>query len=144
MVSVANLSIAEICEGQSFSFDTAVSAKMIDNFADLTGDVSPLHMDSNFAGQRGFTSRVVHGALLAGLVSRLIGVHLPGRDCLLHSMNLKYPAPCYAEDTVRITGTVEQVSASARAMTIQVIILNLSSQVIVAKGKVTVGFTSES
>lgn len=141
--TVAELGVTDITEGQSFSFDTAVSEKMIDEFAGLTGDVSPLHMDQNFAVQRGFKHRVVHGALLSGLVSRLIGVHLPGRDCLLHSMNMKYPAPTYADDIVRVTGTVEQVSVSARAMTIQIVILVLDSQTLVAKGKVTVGFTGE-
>jgi 3-hydroxybutyryl-CoA dehydratase len=130
-------------EGQSFSFDAAVSETMIDEFAELTGDANPLHMDRDFAIQRGFKDRVVHGALLGGLVSRLIGMHLPGRDCLLHSMNLKYPAPTYANDLVRITGMIERVSVLVKAMTIQVVVLNLNSQAVVAKGKVTVVLTSE-
>ena len=141
METVAKLSIAEVSEGQSSSFDAVLSEKMIDDFSELTGDVNPLHMDRNFAVERGFRNRVVHGALLAGLVSRLIGVHLPGRDCLLHSINMKYPAPTYASDVVRVTGTVEQVSLAAKAMTVQVEILNLTSRSILAKGKVTVGFT---
>lgn len=141
METVAKLAFAEIVEGQSFSFDTTFSEKMIDAFSVLTGDISPLHMDRDFARQRGFHDRVVHGALLGGLVSRLVGVHLPGRNCLLHGMTMKYHSPVYAGDTVRVTGTVEQVSIAAKAMTIQVAILNIASQLIVAKGKATVGFT---
>ena len=120
MVKVSNFSITELYEGQSFSFDTKISEAMVDTFAKLTGDVSPLHMDHNFATRRGFKSRVTHGALLFGLVSRLIGVHLPGRDCLLHSMNIKYPMPTYANDLVRTRGTIEQISIGARVMTLQI------------------------
>lgn len=142
MGNISKFGINDAHEGQTFSFDTTVSEPMIDDFAELTGDISPLHMDRDFARLRGFKDRVVHGALLGGLVSRLIGVHLPGRDCLLHSMNMKYPSPTYANEPLRVTGTVEQVSVSARAMTIQVVVLNINYDAIVAKGKVTVGFTA--
>ena len=143
METVSRFTIAEVYEGQSFSFDTTISEMMIDAFALLTGDVSPLHMDHNFATRRGFNGRVVQGALLCGLVSRLIGVHLPGRDCLLHSMNMKYPMPTYANDLVRTRGTVEQVAVAARAMTLQIEIINVNSKSIVAKGKVVAGFTDD-
>lgn len=143
MEIVSKLNIAEILEGQSFSFDAALSEEMIDAFSSLTGDISPLHMDRDFARQRGFQDRVVHGALLGGLVSRLVGVHLPGRDCLLHSMTMKYLAPVYADDIVRVTGTAEQISIAAKAMIVQISIMNIISQSIVAKGKVTVGFTDD-
>lgn len=143
MISVAKLSIVEVFEGQSFYFDAALSGKLIDEFSELTGDVSPLHMDPQFARQRGFQHRVVHGAILVGLVSRLVGVHLPGRDCLMHSMAMKFLAPVYANEIVRVSGIVEQISIAAKAMTVQVSIMNINSQSIVVRGKVTVGFTED-
>lgn len=144
MESVSKFTIEELKEGQSFSFDTTVSEAMLDAFALLTGDVSPLHMDNNFAIRRGFNGRVVHGSLLIGFVSRLIGVHLPGRNCLLHSINMKYSMPTYANDTVRTSGVIEQVSVATKAMSIKVEITNINSQIIVAKGKVIIGFTDDS
>ena len=143
MEIIARLAIADISQGQSFSFDALLTEKMIDDFSTLTGDISPLHMDRAFAVRRGFKGRVVHGALLGGLVSRLVGVHLPGRDCLLHSISMKYLVPVYAGDVVRVTGTVEQISIAANAMTVHVSILNTMSQAIVAKGKAAIGFTEE-
>lgn len=139
--AVSRFTIADVFEGQSLSFDTTITEMMIDTFALLIGDISPLHMDHHFAIQRGFKGRVVHGALLCGLVSRLIGVHLPGQNCLLHSMNIKYTMPTYAYDLVRTTGKVEHISVAARAMTLQVEIFNSTSQSIAANGKVVVGFT---
>ena len=144
METVSKFTINEVYEGQSFSFDVTISEAMIGTFALLTGDVNPLHMDQDFATSRGFKGRVVHGALLCGLISRLIGVHLPGRDCLLHSMNMKYLMPTYVNDLIRTKGTLEQVSVAARAMTLQVEIINVKSQLIVAKGKVVIGFTNSS
>jgi 3-hydroxybutyryl-CoA dehydratase len=142
METVSEFTVNEVYEGQSFSFDVTLSEAMTDSFAHLTGDVSPLHMDQDFATNRGFQGRVVHGALLCGLVSRLIGVHLPGRDCLLHSMNMKYLMPTYINDLIRTKGTIDQVSVAARAMSLQVEIINVKSHLIVAKGKVVIGFTN--
>lgn len=142
-MEVARLGIRDVAVGDSFSFDTFISDEMLDHFAAVTGDISPLHMDDHFAAQRGFKRRVVHGALIDGLISRLIGVHLPGMNCLLINMNLKYPSPTYANDTVRVTGTVDQVSVPANSMSLQVSVLSLETQSTVARGKVVLAFTSE-
>jgi 3-hydroxybutyryl-CoA dehydratase len=142
-MAIARLGIGDISAGDSFSFDALVSEKMVDDFAELTGDFSPLHMDDSFASQRGFERRVVHGALIGGLVSRLIGVHLPGMNCLLIDLNLRYPSPAYPNETVRVTGTVEQVSVPANAMSMKVTVLSVQRQSTVAKGKVSLAFTNE-
>lgn len=141
MENIAEFAITDFAEGQSFSFEASLTDKMIDDFAALTGDISSLHMDLDFAQQRGFNHRVVHGQLLGGLASRLVGVHLPGKNCLLHSISMKFLAPVYANETVRVTGTVEQVSIATKAMTVQISILNTLSNSVVAKGKATLGFT---
>jgi 3-hydroxybutyryl-CoA dehydratase len=143
MSEVSCLSLMDIFEGQQVCFDATITEEMIDVFAALTGDINPLHLDQSFARQKGYRARVVHGALLSGLVSRLVGVHLPGKNCLLHSMNMKFLVPVFAGDSLRVTGIVEQLSIAAKAMTIQVVIQNLDSQSFVSKGKVTVGFTEE-
>jgi 3-hydroxybutyryl-CoA dehydratase len=140
-MEVASLDVRDISAGDSFSFDALVSEDLVDQFAAITGDISPLHTDDNFAVQRGFKRRVVHGALIGGLVSRLIGVHLPGMNCLLVNMNLRYPSPAYPNETVRVSGTVEQVSVPANAVSLQVTVLSLATRLAVARGTVALTFT---
>ncbi len=140
---IAALRPEDIAVGASASFEQRVDAADIDAFALLTGDVSPLHMDAAFARSRGHRDRVAHGVLLAGYVSRLFGVHLPGRDCLLQSLNLKWLHPVCAGDTVRFTATVSQISAPARAMMAEVVVENAETGVTVARGKVQAGFTGD-
>jgi len=68
-----------------------VSADMIDQFASLSGDRSPIHMADASAQQRGFQARVVHGMLLAALVSAIIGMELPGESGVLQDMQFAFP-----------------------------------------------------
>ena len=129
--------------GACVSIEHRIEAADIDAFARLTGDVSPLHMDADFARSRGFRDRVAHGVLLAGFVSRLFGVHLPGRDCLLQSITMKWLHPVCAGDTLRFSATVAQISAPARAMMAEVLVENTETGVAVARGKVQAGFTGD-
>ena len=140
---IATLTLADLEEGQSAEFEAEISQDDIDRFASVSGDISPLHMSTDFACSRGFHRRVVHGALLGGLVSRLVGVYLPGRDCLLHSMQMKFLAPTYAGTRVRVTGTVDQLSEAANAMVVKVSIIDTQTEVVLATSTVRIGFTKE-
>ena len=139
---VAEFDLDDLAEGQCFTFSEQLTAQAVDKFAELSGDVSPLHMDAEFAQSRGFERRVVHGALLGGLVSRLVGVHCPGRNALLQSMNLRFHNPAYAGDTVAVRGVVDQISVATSTVVLKVMIENSANGTILAQGKAHVGFTS--
>lgn len=64
------------------------------NFAKLTGDYNPIHVDA--------PQKLVHGALLNGLVSGVIGTKLPGPGTIVVQQNFTFPKPCYAGDTIEI------------------------------------------
>ncbi|OAN49175.1 hypothetical protein A6A04_03410 [Paramagnetospirillum marisnigri] len=140
---IASLRPEQIETGASVSIEHRITEVDIDAFAALTGDVSPLHMDADFARSRGFRGRVAHGVLLSGFVSRLFGVHLPGRDCLLQSMTMKWAAPACAGDLLRFSATVSQISPAAGAMLAEVNVENVETGQLLAKGKVQAGFTGD-
>ena len=58
--------------GQKKSFEVVVTESMVDDFAKLSGDNNPLHMDENYAKSNNFENRVCHGMLLASFFSRLL------------------------------------------------------------------------
>jgi 3-hydroxybutyryl-CoA dehydratase len=138
-----SLTLADIEEGQRASFRTTIDRASVEAFAALTGDISPLHMDDEFAVGRGFDRRVVHGALLGGYVSRLVGVFLPGRNGLLQSMRLKFLKPAYVGDEIEVVGVVTQVSPAVFVMVADVTITRVADGERLATGQVQTGFTSQ-
>ena len=46
--------------GQKKSFGVVVTESMLDDFAKLSGDNNPLHMDENYAKSNNFKGRVCH------------------------------------------------------------------------------------
>ena len=138
-----SLTLDDITEGQETSFRTTIDRASVEAFAALTGDINPLHMDDGFAVSRGFERRVVHGALLGGYVSRLVGVFLPGRNCLLQSIRLKFLKPAYVGDEIEVMAIVTQVSRAVAVMVVDVAINRVADGERLATGSVQAGFTSE-
>lgn len=138
---VRQLTVADINEGDSYTFEVDLTEGMIDSFSRLTGDVSTLHLDADFAKKRGFESRVCHGVLLGGLFSRLVGVHLPGQNALLQTMNLKFLQPAYAGMTLVVHGVVCQVSESNSIIVLKADITDMKSETVLVRAKIQVGLT---
>ena len=102
--------LAEMAPGLTESFTVTVTAEMMDAFKAITGDVSPIHVDEDYAHARGYAGRVVYGMLGASFFSTLAGVYLPGEHCLLHGVECKFARPIFIGDTLTVTGTVTDVS----------------------------------
>jgi 3-hydroxybutyryl-CoA dehydratase len=143
MTTPAHHIFSDLRIGQQAAFQTSVSADDLDRFIELSGDRNPLHADRSFARARGFADRVVHGAYLSALVSRLVGVHLPGQNCILHSINLQFKSPLLVESEVLVQAVVEQLSEAVQAAILKVSITDLRDGRVVSTGKVHLGFTAE-
>src|SRR3989344_227582 len=110
MNEATDRAFASISVGEAASFEKIISEDDVRAFAVLSGDYNPLHMDDAYARSTSFGARVVHGMLLAGLVSRLIGMQLPGKRALLMKESLEFKKPVYIGDTVTVEGTLTRVS----------------------------------
>ncbi|MBQ6560009.1 MAG: MaoC family dehydratase [Erysipelotrichaceae bacterium] len=134
-----NYRFEDLYEGLSVSFEETVTEEKMDAFRQISGDVNPLHMQKEFAQSQGYKDKVVYGMLTSSLLSRLVGVHLPGKYCLLQGMELKYLNPVYAGDTLTVKGTVYELHPSVKMAVIKALITNQDG-VKVVRGKINVGF----
>jgi len=139
---IAENTIDDFSIGQTFTFSVTLDKSDVESFAQLSGDINPLHMDDGFARQRGFKGRVVHGLLLSSYLSRLIGVYFPGKSALLHSVNINFLSPAYINDAVNIECTVSQISLSTETLILKVVMKNMGSNSVLLRAKVQVGFTN--
>lgn len=70
----------------------------VDQFAVISGD-------SNFVHSRQCPpeQRCIHGALLNGLVSAVIGTKLPGSGSIVLSQKISFPNKCVVDEEITIT-----------------------------------------
>jgi 3-oxoacyl-[acyl-carrier protein] reductase len=113
-----DLDYEDIHLGMEKSFSVTITEELVSKFSEISGDISPLHMDEDFAKESQFGKRLVHGMLLASFISQMVGIHLPGRNGLCVSQETQFPNPCFIGDTVQVVGKVEKKSDVGRILTL--------------------------
>jgi 3-hydroxybutyryl-CoA dehydratase len=111
-------------------------------FADLSGDWNPLHTDSDYASTTTFGKQVLHGAFSAGLLSRMAGMFIPGRDCLLHNLKLRFLSPIFPPLQVSVRGELRNLSRDNGL--VQVVISDKSSGLLYVDGSYEFGYHQKS
>ena len=79
------------------------------NFACLSGDFNPLHINEEFAQTTQFKGRIAHGMLTASVISAAIAGRMPGPGTIYMGQNLRFKAPVRPGDTVHATVTVREL-----------------------------------
>lgn len=104
--------------GQEASLTKAFSAHDVELFAKLTGDTNPLHLDPAYARSTSFQKPVVHGILVNGLVSAVIGAGMLGRGHVLLHQEIRFPAPVFLGEEVVATAKVRKIKMSLAFLTV--------------------------
>ena len=131
----------KIKEGDVVSFKETITVASVDQFAALSGDNAPLHMDDSVARNRGFKGRVVHGVLLVAFFSRLVGIHLGQKNELLVSMNVKFLNPSYIGDIIKVSAIVDQVSESTSSIVLKAKVEKVDPQHDLLSAKIIVNYS---
>ena len=121
----------EIEIGLSTQFEVLITESMVKNFANISGDYSPIHMDEIYAKSTTFEKRVVHGMLLASFFSRVDGMYLPGKHALYFSQNIEFRNPCFIGDKVKVYSKVIDKSDSTKILKIESTITNQDNKILV-------------
>ena len=120
----------EIKLGLSKNFQINITESLVNSFAELSGDFSPIHIDNEYAKTTTFGKRVVHGMLLASFLSRVDGMYLPGKHALYFTQNLEFRNPCFIGDTITVFSKVIDKSDSTKILKIESKITNQENKIL--------------
>ncbi len=88
--------------GQSFTFERHLSADDVRAFADISGDDNPIHVDEQYARRTRFEKPIVHGVLLIGIVSKVLGRDFPGHGSVAVSISCRFLRPVPVDSTITV------------------------------------------
>ena len=128
----------EIFVSMHKSFKVSIDRIMLNRFVELSGDTNPMHTDNEYARINGFNDKVIHGLLTSSFYSTLVGVHLPGKYCLLNKIHIQFINPVYLGDLLDVFGEVTYMNASYKQIEIKAFITNQKKEKI-SKANIRVG-----
>lgn len=105
---------SEITVGATGYVEKTISETDVYQYAGITGDFSWLHINEMRAKQGHFKTRIVHGMLLVGLISNVVGNQMPGAGTVYETQTIRFLRPCFIGDTVRAQTEVVQLLDKGR------------------------------
>jgi len=115
--------------GNGFRFDRFISSADVQKFAETVGDLNPVHLEEEFAKKSFFKKRIVHGAFLGGLISKVLGMDFPGQGTIYISQTSVFKRPVYVDTSVTVEVKVTDVLPEERRLVLDTTILNAEGKV---------------
>lgn len=95
------MTLPEVHVGWKSSVTIKVTDQMVRQFATMSGDHNPIHLDDEYAATTRFKKRIAHGMIVGALISRALTETIgPGGVYL--GQSLKFVNPVYIDDTIII------------------------------------------
>jgi len=123
--------MSEIALGDSASFTKTVTEADVVQFAGISGDFNPAHIDAVTAEKGMFGQRIAHGMLSAGFISTVLGTQLPGPGTIYMAQELRFTKPVYFGDTVTATCTVVERIEEKNRLKLETTVVNQRGETVI-------------
>lgn len=97
---MAKNKIENLKVGHYYEQEFVVTEEIGLEFAKISKDFNPIHIDEEVAAKTRFKKRIVHGMLLGSYISGIIGNEFPGDGTVYMGQNLSFRSPIYYDKKV--------------------------------------------
>jgi 3-hydroxybutyryl-CoA dehydratase len=126
--------------GMSAEVTKTVTMDDIIQFAEVSTDRNPVHLDAAYAATTPFKGIIAHGMLSACFISAVLANKLPGPGTIYLGQTLKFKAPVRPGDEVTATVTIKEVIVDKQRVVLDTVCTVGGKAVI--EGEATVMFAS--
>ncbi|WP_461615172.1 MaoC family dehydratase [Clostridium sp. Marseille-QA1073] len=123
--------IEEINLGDKASFEKTISESDVYLFAGITGDLNPAHINEEASSKTTFKGRIVHGILVSGFISTVLGMYLPGPGTIYLEQNLKFLAPVKIGNTVKADVEVIEINKEKNRVKLKTTVINEEGKIVI-------------
>ncbi|MGZ3768361.1 MAG: MaoC family dehydratase [Bdellovibrio sp.] len=126
--------------GHTASITVQVTDKMIHQFAELSGDYNPIHLDDEYASKSRFKRRIAHGMIVGALISRAL-IDGIGRGGIYLGQTLKFVNPVFIDDIITVTIKITGLRKEKGIATVDTTATKANGEVVV-KGEAVIMMSS--
>lgn len=101
--------IPEFTLNATHTHDFRFSQADVQEFARVTGDNNPLHLDPQFAAQTPFKRPIIHGMLGASIFTKVLGTEFPGYGSVYLGQTLEFLRPMFVDTDYEARFTVQNI-----------------------------------
>jgi acyl dehydratase len=124
--------------GQVYKHSFSYTQRDVENFAAVTGDKNPIHLNADYAAHTVFKRPIMHGFLGASIFSKVFGTLFPGEGTIYLKQSMAFVKPMYVDTAYEAVFTVKEVIKEKNRAIIETTIIESESGEATVKGEATV------
>ena len=125
-------------KGQVYKYAFSFTQKDVENFAKVTGDNNPIHLDNAYAAQTVFKKPIMHGFLGASIFSKVFGTLFPGEGTIYMKQSMAFVKPMFVDMKYEAVFTVTETIPEKHRAIVETIIQEAETGEATVKGEATV------
>lgn len=83
--------------GDQFTEEFVITQEMVNQFAQLSGDTNPIHIDPDYAATTRFKRTIVHGIFSVSIISKIMGTKFPGEGSVYLDQVFEFKRPVFPD-----------------------------------------------
>ncbi|BDD09704.1 hypothetical protein FUAX_21360 [Fulvitalea axinellae] len=111
--------MSTIKQGEVFEHEFQFTQEQVAEFAKVTGDNNPVHLDAEYAAGTKFKKPIVHGMLGAAVFSRVFGTMFPGEGTIYLGQTLDFKRPMLVDTDYVAVFEVLEVDEAKHTATVK-------------------------
>ncbi len=124
-------STEQIKTGSTYREKFSYTQENVDDFAKISGDKNPLHIDEEYASKSIFKKRIIHGYLGTSIFSKVFAMNFPGEGTIYLKQDLKFLKPMYAlEEYTAVFEVTNHITDRHRALVSTKIINSKNEEIV--------------
>lgn len=121
--------------GQMYKHAFLFTQAQVEEFAKVSGDHNPIHLDAQYAANTVFKKPIIHGFLGGSVFSKILGTLFPGEGSVYLKQSMEFLRPMYVDTHYEAIMEVKEVEKEKNRALIQTNIVDPATQKIVIKGE---------
>ena len=126
-----SMTIGQIKIGDKAETKKQFSETDVLDFARISTDFNPAHVNKEYAEKTMFKKQIVHGMLVGSLFSSIFGVQLPGLGSIYTKQSLKFTKPVYFGDLVTAEVIVKEINLERNRVLFDCIAKNQNNEIVI-------------
>ena len=126
-----------VAVGDKATFSKTVAECDVYNFAGLTGDFSPNHVNEEYMARSSYGRRMAHGALMVGFMSTASTLAIEKCRSDAHETpvslgydRIRFLAPVFLGDTITVVYEVSEIDVERRRSTAKIEVTNQGRELV--------------
>lgn len=122
----------ELFKGIEYSFDILYTQEQVEEFAKVTGDFNPIHLDTEEARNSIFKRPIVHGFLAASVFSKVFGTINPGVGTIYLKQSLTFLKPMFVNRRYTALFKVTNLDEEKNRAEVETLVLDHNQEICIS------------